>query len=268
VSSRAALDWALAQVGTVEAPPFSNKGPGITQWEVDSGYAWVLHAAEGVPWCQCFANHVAVVGGAPQLNTGYTPAVLRGIGDFTPCSVDEADPGDFIYFKWPGSHDPCDHVGVLISKTSTTVTCVEGNTSFSDSGSQNNGGCVAVKTRSRALTVGAVQVPYTFPEAYRNFKLGVQGDDVTAFQLATNRHALGCNRPDRLVTVDSLYGPETKENGAWAAFILGIGESTDDIKAGGISSTVQNLSRHPDQRNAVEILRAADRRKEHCKPKT
>jgi hypothetical protein len=265
MSSRSGINWGLAQVGTVEHPADSNKGAGITQWEVDSGYPWVVNSSAGVPWCQCFANHVAVAGGAPQLHTGYTPAVLRGISDFTPCSVGDADPGDFIFFKWPGvSSAPCDHVGVLISKTATTVTCVEGNTSPTDSGSQNNGGGVWVKTRSRALTVGAVQVPYTFPDAYRNFKLGVQGDDVTAFQVATNKHARGCNRPDRLVVVDSEYGVDTRENGAWAAFLLGIGDSTSDIKSGGISANVQDLCRNPEKRNDTQLARAATRRQELC----
>lgn len=265
MSAEAGINWALSKVGLVESPANSNKGPQITQWEVNSGYPWVVGAANGVPWCQCFANATAVAGGAPQLKTGFTPAVLVGIGDFTPVDVDAAQPGDMIFFKWPGvSSYRCDHVGVLISKTGSTVTCVEGNTSRDSYGSQNNGGGVFVRTRSRSLVAGAVSVPYN-DEAYRNLLLGMRGSDVRAFQVATNKRAEGCGRPDRRVDVDNVYGSATKENGAWAAYILGIGDSTDEIKSGGISAYVQARVRDPDLRNEEQVAKAGPRREQYCR---
>jgi hypothetical protein len=263
--AQGALDWGRSLVGLTESPANSNKGPRITQWEVDSGYPWVPNAAQGVPWCQCYANAVAVHGGCPQLHTGYTPAVLSGIGNYKPISLNNASPGDFVFFKWPGvSSATCDHVGVHLSHTDTTVTCLEGNTSSSNAGSQNNGGGVWIKTRSRSLVAGAVNVPYA-NSAYRNLLLGMTGDDVRAFQVATNKRADGCNRQDRKCDVDGAYGPETKDNGAWAAWLLGVGDSTDEIKSGGISAYVQNLVRNPDQRNDVQVARAAERRKVACR---
>jgi hypothetical protein len=265
MSGSGAIDWGRDYVGLTESPANSNKGPHITQWEVDSGYPWVANAREGVPWCQCFANAVAVHGGAPQLNTGYTPAVLRGIGDFRPISLDGASLGDFVFFKWPGvSSAPCDHVGLYLSHNTGTVTCLEGNTSSDNSGSQNNGGGIWIKTRSRSLIAGVINVPYP-NKAYRNLLLGMAGDDVRAFQAAINKRADGCGRPDRRCDVDGAYGPQTKENGAWAAFVLGIGDSTDEIKSGGISAYVQNLVRNPDDRNATQVERAGERRELHCK---
>src|SRR5437868_5121104 len=112
-----ALEWARTQVGKTENPAGSNKGPnGITQWQVDSGYTWVAGAKFGVPWCQCFANAVAVHGGCPQLKDGFTPTVLNGSHDkWDPVPVNDAQPGAFIFFKWPGvSSHICDHVGVLV----------------------------------------------------------------------------------------------------------------------------------------------------------
>jgi hypothetical protein len=270
VSASHALEWASNRVNkVVESPPGSNKGPGqdgITQWEIDSGYPWVKNAAVGVPWCQCFANAVAVHGGCKQITTGFTPDVMNGFGDYRPIHVDDAQPGDFIYFKWPGvSHDPSDHVGVLVSKTSTTVTCIEGNTSAGAAGSQNNGGGVYKRTRSRTLVVGAVRVPYPQEAAYRNLTLGMTGRDVSALQESINDRADGCGRKDRRVTVDGTYGTETKQNGAWAAYILGIGSSQADNVSGGMSSNIQNLIRNPEKRNAVEKERAADRRHEYCR---
>lgn len=265
MSAHDGTSWALSKVGLVENPANSNKGPQITQWEVNSGYPWVVGAEKGVPWCQCFANAAAVAGGAPQLKTGFTPSVLRGIGDFHPIDVGNADAGDFIFFKWPGvSTDLCDHVGILLSMTATTVTCVEGNTSKTNDGSQNNGGGVFVRTRSRLLVAGAVSVPYN-DDAYRNLLLGMKGSDVRAFQTAINKRAAGCGRPDRSVDVDGFYGSATKENGAWAAYILGIGDSTGEIKSGGISAYVQNLVRNPDDRNDDQKARAGARREAYCR---
>jgi hypothetical protein len=261
MSAEAAVSWARDRVGVSENPAGSNKGPRITQWEVDSGYPWVAGAREGVPWCQCFANAAAVEGGASQIRSGYTPDFLNGrfrAQGYKPISLDDAEPGDFVYFKFPGvSGTICDHVGVLVSKTAATVTCVEGNTSLS---SQNNGGAVMLRTRSRSLVPGAVSVPYPVRDAYRNLLLGMSGSDVRAFQEGINRRAGGCGRADRRVDVDGDYGSATKENGAWAAYILGIGDSTGEIKSGGISAYVQRLVIEPDERNEAQVARAPERR--------
>lgn len=262
MSAQQALTWAQAQVGTVEQPANSNAGPKITMWERSSGYGFP------VPWCQCFANAVAVTGGAPQLKDGFTPTVLNGSHadqGFKRVALDDADPGDFVFFKWPGvSGFACDHVGVLVSKTASTVTSIEGNTSSSNAGSQNNGGGVFIRTRSRSLVAGAVSVPYPGGSsgAFRTLNIGEQGSDVRAFQAAVNKRADGCGRADRRVSVDGEYGPETEVNGAWAAYLLGVGDSQSEIRSGGISAYVQNLVRNPDERNDVQKARAGGRREQ------
>lgn len=270
MSAVTALDFAQAQRGTAESPHGSNKGPKITQWEIDSGYPWVANAAAGVPWCQCFANAGARAGGAPLIPDGFTPDFLSGkyaAKGYKPIPLADAEPGDFVYFKWPGvSSAICDHVGILVSKTATTVTCIEGNTSGTDVGSQNNGGGVYLRTRSRTLVAGAVSVPYPTPNAYRNLTIEnppLRGDDVRAFQKAANKVADQAGRDDRKSTVDGEYGPETRENGAWAAFLLGIGDSTAELKSGGISPYVQNLVRNPADRNQVQKDRGTQRLEAH-----
>lgn len=268
MSSQAAVAWANKQVGTHEVPSGSNKGPKITQWEVDSGYPWVVNAKEGVFWCQCFANAVAAQGGAVLIKDGYTPDFLLGhfaAKGYHVIPVDDAEPGDMIYFNWPGIGSTiCDHVGILLAKTRTTVTCVEGNTSGTDAGSQNNGGGVYIKTRSRSLVAGAVSVPYQDKSAvYRNLKDGMVGDDVRAFQKAGNDHSLYLKRSDRLMDVDGEVGSQTIENGAWVAYMMGIGDSTTENKSGGLSEYLQTLVRNPDKRNAEQKKRAAQRREAH-----
>lgn len=268
MSATSALTWAQDQIGTSENPANSNKGPLITQWEVVSGYPWVAGAAQGVPWCQCFANVVADHGGAPLIRDGYTPNFLAGRyaqQGYQPVPLSQAQPGDFVYFKWPGlSGARCDHVGVLVSMTATTVTCLEGNTSSTVSGSQNNGGGVYLRTRSRTLVPGAVSVPYPGGpgKPFRSIQAGDEGADVRAFQAAVNKRADGCARPDRRCSVDGVCGTETLANGAWAAWLLGIGDTQAEIRSGGISPYVQTLVRNPDERNETQKERAGHRREE------
>jgi hypothetical protein len=266
MSALTGITWARDQVGTVETSP--NWGGKISVWIRASGYTFP------VAWCQCFANAVAVQGGAPQPTpfpakpAGFTPAFLLGQFDgqgYDPIPLSQAEPGDFVYFDWSmGRGDPCDHVGVLLSMTATTVTCVEGNTSSTNAGSQNNGGGVWIKTRSRSLVAGAVSVPYKSRSSapYRSIDFGDSGSDVRAFQIAVNKRADGCGRADRRTIVDGEVGSQTLENGAWAAYILGIGDTQASNRSGGISPYVQRLVRDPDERNQTQIDRAPERRRQ------
>lgn len=262
MTASTALEWARDQIGTREQPAGSNWGPKISDWIRASGYTYP------VPYCQCGANAAAVHGGAPQLKTGYTPYVLQGMyreQGFVPIPLSQAEASDFVYFKWPGlSGAICDHVGVLESLTASTVTCVEFNTSPGAAGSQNNGGGVYRRTRSRSLVAGAVSVPYpgASSKPYRSLQIGDEGGDVQAFQVASNKRAVGCGRNDRVSEVDGVMGAETMANGAWAAYILGIGDSQAELRSGGISPYVQTLVRDPDERNDTQKDRAGHRREE------
>lgn len=154
--AKAAVKWALAQVNTIEHPANSNWGPKIEDWIKASGYG------SGVPWCQCFVNAAAVHGGAPQLKTGYTPAVLAGPGPWDKVTAAGARAGDLVFFKFPGvSRDSSDHVGILTAAPSGgVVRTVEGNTSSGSGGSQNNGGGVYTRTRPTSIVAGYVRPPY------------------------------------------------------------------------------------------------------------
>lgn len=152
-----ALEWARDQIGTKENPPGSNSGPKITQWIETNG------GRRGWSWCQYFANEVAVQGGAVRVRDGYTVNFLAGrykhVG-YIPIRYADADPGDFIYFKFPGvSGDICDHVAVLEDRD--PYSDIEANTNPTNAGSQNNGGGVWRRYGERVpYIVGAVRVPY------------------------------------------------------------------------------------------------------------
>jgi hypothetical protein len=155
----AATRWALNCVGIVENPPFSNSGPRISKWIKDGG------GEPGWAWCQYFCNSALKTGGGEQLFSGYTPQVVawaraRQHG-LRIVSWKQARQGDFCYFKFPGvSNEVCDHVGLLISHDGSTVTCVEGNTSPGNGGSQANGGGVFKRTRNKGLVAYVVSPTY------------------------------------------------------------------------------------------------------------
>ena len=157
-----AVNWAKARVGIVEHPAESNRGPKITAWQEMSGYP-----GGGVPWCQCFVNASAYVGTRKRLKPaaigGYTVAVVnmadRGDHGLKRISLNEARPGDWVYFDFPGG-ESTDHVGMFLSRDGDTVYTIEGNTSSGDSGSQSNGGGVFRRTRSRSLISAVVRPPF------------------------------------------------------------------------------------------------------------
>lgn len=154
-----AVRWALSCVGIVESPPFSNSGPRISKWIRDGG------GEPGYAWCQYFCNSALKTGGGEQLQSGYTVQVVEWARarqhGLRIVSFASARPGDFVYFKFPGvSSDPCDHVGLFLSCNGSTVTCVEGNTSPGNGGSQSNGGGVFKRTRDRGFVAYIVSPTY------------------------------------------------------------------------------------------------------------
>ena len=104
--------------------------------------------------------------------------------------------------------------------------------------------------------------------AHRTLTSGMMGPDVAAFQRAVNARARRCGRRDRQVEVDGIVGPRTLANGAWVAWILGIGRRQDEIRRGGLSTQVQRWVRNPGTRNAVQKERAGPRRRDHCRPRS
>lgn len=166
-----AVRWALDTVGVVENPPFSNSGPRISKWQRMSGYSGP------VPWCQVFCNTSAWFGMKPNRElkcadiSGYTVSVvdrarrhapMGGVDGWKTCKLSECKPGDWVYFNFSPGGDPVEHVGIFLSydPKAGTVKCVEGNTSRSNSGSQDNGGGVFIRVRPVGVVAACVKVPF------------------------------------------------------------------------------------------------------------
>lgn len=152
--ARATVEAALKHVGRTESPPGSNRGVGIIdQCQIH----WLGYA--GFAWCGAFAGyHVQKHGGVDAITKRivYCPwidedarAGVNGLLDRVP--LDAGRPGDLCVFDW--QHDGTeDHVGIIVENHGNGwYSCVEGNTSFDNSGSQSNGGAVALRKRHNSL---------------------------------------------------------------------------------------------------------------------
>lgn len=122
----------------------TNTGELVDRWQAYFG----LHAQ---PWCGCFAGYAAKAVGGSQATTWfpYGPSIAAdaavGRNGVRRVAFDAAEPGDVLVL-WGG-----DHIATAMARPNgNTIATGEGNTSPNDGDSQADGGCVALKTRSRA----------------------------------------------------------------------------------------------------------------------
>lgn len=150
------LKVAVAELGTVETPPGSNRTP----------YgAW--YGMNGVPWCAIWVDWCWVRSGGQDLRQlitpdwAYTPAGVAGFkrkGWWYPPS--EAKPGDIVFFDFRPGGNTIDHVGIVeaVNVPNRSMVTLEGNTSDSNWG---NGGQVLRRTRGFSIIPGVGRLPTT-----------------------------------------------------------------------------------------------------------
>jgi hypothetical protein len=144
-----AVDEAVKWIGTVEEPPGTNIAKPFTTW-----YGWI---GWGAPWCAVFLSYCLDKAGFEHIKPNaarwaYCPYFLAdararryGLQVVHPHEVEK---GTIALFDWDNDGVP-DHIGFCTDKVlDGEVPTVEGNTSFTSSGSQSNGGAVAARTRS------------------------------------------------------------------------------------------------------------------------
>jgi cell wall-associated NlpC family hydrolase len=129
---------AVAEVGTKEKPANSNK----VKYNDNNGQFW----------CGYFVNWCAKKVKLSIPNCIYTPAGVAGFqgkGLWVNAETAKPKPGFVAFFDFPGG-EKTDHVGIVVSDNGDgTVTTVEGNTTADGkTGSQSNGGEVAMKIRA------------------------------------------------------------------------------------------------------------------------
>lgn len=150
------IEVAEGELGYTESPPDSNR---TKYWDAYNP-SW-----QGQPWCVIFlwwcfdqaGERVAFFGGAKTAACSTLLTWYRQQGQGV--SLNEIQRGDIVFYNFSGGSSP-QHVGIVVSRAGNLVTCIEGNTSPGSEGSQDNGGCVAKKSRYLYQIVGAARPQY------------------------------------------------------------------------------------------------------------
>lgn len=128
------VEVALAEVGTIE------EGDNLTKYGK-------FMKADGLPWCGSFVNWCADQSGIKIPSMVSTAAGANKMKDLGRWMDLKPQIGDLCFMDFP--HDGIDrisHIGIVVKAGSTSVICVEGNTS--GTGDQRNGGMVMIKRRA------------------------------------------------------------------------------------------------------------------------
>ena len=155
------ISVAESQIGTKEIPANSNN--------VKYNTAYYGHAVSGdsYPWCCAFVWWVFNQAGAAELfyggeKTAYCPTLMSYYQSHGQSISKNGDPkpGDIVFFNWNGG-STAQHVGIVKSVNGNSVITIEGNTSAS---SNDNGGAVMQRERSRSCIIGFARpnYPYTY----------------------------------------------------------------------------------------------------------
>lgn len=146
--SHETIVMARQQLGTTEFPSGSNR----TKY----GAAYGL---DGHPWCVMFLWWVFRAAGAEALfcfgeKTASCTVLRNRYQARGRWYTSGAKPGDIAILNFSGTNEP-EHCGIVVGVLGDgSIETVEGNTSPGSEGSQNNGGCVALKNRRGAQVLG------------------------------------------------------------------------------------------------------------------
>ena len=152
------IEIARGELGVKEKPPGSNR---VKYWEdYDPAY-------QGQPWCVAFlwwvfqqaGERMAFFGGGKTASCGMLLRWYREQG----LVVDKRDIqiGDILILNFSGTQDT-QHCGLVVDKGKLAGTwyTIEGNTTPGEEGSQDDGGCVALKMRSVRNVVAVCRPTY------------------------------------------------------------------------------------------------------------
>lgn len=168
------IEIARADLGYTESPPGSNR---VKYWDAyDPAY-------QGQPWCVCFlwwvfqqaGERMAFFGGGKTASCSMLLRWYREQGLTVP--AEDVRVGDIVILNFSGTKDT-QHCGLVVDKhlmwkhgatvedimrddwTYQEIKTIEGNTTPGEEGSQDNGGCVALKTRYPAQIVAVCRPQY------------------------------------------------------------------------------------------------------------
>lgn len=191
------IKTAIKEVGTTESPAGSNRVK-YNDWL----YGRTV-SGPSFPWCAAFVSWVFA-----QVEPGLVKktASCQEMGDWFKSKGlfhrVNPEPGDVVFFKYSTNSRWTNHVGIVESvRPDGSITTIEGNTSFEEKGSQDNGGAVAARIRKKNI-VGYGRPNYAGWKP--TLKQGSKGPAVKELQELLNKKGF-------YVDIDSDFGPMTKQ---------------------------------------------------------
>ena len=156
--SRDPLKVAQGELGNTESPAGSNRTK-YGKW----------YGMDGNPWCMMFVQYCFAMAGYPLPHkTASCSDLLSWYRKYAPeCIVTAPKARDIVIYNFG-------HTGILESAAAGTVTVVEGNTSAGAAGSQDNGGGVFRRSRSRTLVQAFIRPFDKYSEAPQSGASGVR----------------------------------------------------------------------------------------------
>jgi hypothetical protein len=218
MSAQSVIDVARAYLGVAEDPPGSNRTIFGAEYGLD-----------GQPWCvmflwYCFQHageRMAFFGGGKTASCGMLLRWYREQG----LVVDKRDIqiGDILILNFSGTQDT-QHCGLVVDKGKLAGTwyTIEGNTSPGEEGSQDNGECVALKTRYPAQIVAVCRPTYKADDPQ-------PVDDISG-HWAENAIRRAISRGLMQGYPDGSFRPDQPVTRAELAVILDRLEKEDDLK--------------------------------------
>lgn len=160
MNAQTIINIARGEIGTVESPAHSNNVKYNTEY-----YGHPVYGDADYPWCCTFVWWVFKKAGASELFYGgdrcagctTLASYYKERGQFL---TSNPVPGDLALFQFDND-SYYDHIGIVVSVDANTITTIDGNTSPGTSGSQDNGGGVYQRTRSRSVVGGYIRPAYT-----------------------------------------------------------------------------------------------------------
>lgn len=148
------IEMAEQQLGITELPAGSNKVK-FNDWYYEEGHSYFRDSSP-YAWCGTFCSYVYYFGGFPMpaidtiLGVHYVPT-LYNKAKALKWVTKEPQQGDLVLFDFINDGKTfAQHIGIFYSwiEKNKSFTCIEGNTSSNDAGSQSNGGGVYKRTRN------------------------------------------------------------------------------------------------------------------------
>ena len=163
MSAEKVIAVARGELGYTESPAGSNRT------KYGKAFAW-----DGVPWCVVFiwwcfreaGEGAAFYGGAKTASCGTLLRWYQEQGQTVPAR--EVQPGDIVILNFSGTKET-QHCGLVVDVSPVVcpatgapsyIITIEGNTSPGLEGSQDNGGCVALKQRAYRHIVAVLRPNY------------------------------------------------------------------------------------------------------------